>query len=65
MDISSAAAAYSALSLSNVQAEAAMRTLKKTLDLQQAAALQLLEALPEVPAVDPSATVGVSIDTWA
>ena len=62
MDVSSAAAAVSAMSLANVQAQAALSVLRKTLDLQQANAAQLLQALP-TPVPAPSGSLGTTIDT--
>lgn len=64
MDISSAAASISALSLANVQARASLSILRKTLDLQQAQAMQLLQALP-APVQVQSGTLGTRVDTWA
>lgn len=64
MDVSSAAASISALSLANVQARASLSILRKTLDLQQAQALQLLQALP-APIPPQSGTLGTRIDIWA
>ncbi|MGL1834393.1 putative motility protein [Rhodocyclaceae bacterium SMB388] len=64
MEVSSAAAAISTLKLANVQAQASLSILRKTLDLQQAQALQLLQALP-APVQAPSGTVGTRIDIWA
>jgi hypothetical protein len=64
MDVSSAAASISALSLANVQARASLSILRKTLDLQQAQALQLLQALPAPVQAQPG-TLGTRIDTWA
>lgn len=63
MDISSAAASVSAMSLANVQAQVAVSILRKTLDLQQANAAQLLQALT-VPAPAPSGLVGTIVDTY-
>lgn len=58
------AASISASSLGNVQAQASIQTFRKALDIQQAVAQQLLEALPPVPS-NPTATVGRHIDTSA
>jgi hypothetical protein len=38
--------------------------LKKAMDIQEQSAMQLLEALPPVPAA-PAGTAGGVIDTWA
>lgn len=68
MDVSSIAASASAYHLSNVQEQAANLTLKKSMDLQQANAMQLLDAVPPPPesgATDPDSTVGRHVDTRA
>ncbi len=66
MDVSAIAARFSAMALANTQGQASLLVLKKTLDVQQSTALQLLQAIPQAPrAVDPSATVGTRIDTFA
>jgi putative motility protein YjfB-like len=59
------AASISASSLAQVQAQASMLVLRKALDLQAASALQLLQALPPTPVLDPAATLGGRIDTYA
>ncbi len=60
------AASISSDQLAQVQAQAAILTFRKSLDLQQSMALQLLQALPPVPAsANPTATVGNRIDTYA
>jgi hypothetical protein len=64
MDVASIAAAASANAMAEVQQEAAVSVLKKTLDIQQQSAMQLLQAIPQAPA--PSVgTAGGYIDTWA
>lgn len=63
MNVSSAAASISAMSLANVQAQAALSVLRKTLDLQQANAAQLL-ANPPTPASPPSGSLGAIVDTY-
>ena len=64
MDVSAAASAISANSLATVQNQASMLVLKKSLQIQQTNALQLLQALPQ-PTPTPGATVGGTIDTFA
>ena len=64
MDVASIAAAASSNALAEVQHEAAVSVLKKTMDIQEQSALQLLQAIPQPPA--PSGgTAGGYIDTWA
>lgn len=58
------AASISASSLANVQAQVSIQTFRKALDIEQAVAQQLLEALPPIPA-NPTATLGRNIDTFA
>ena len=68
MDVSSIAASASAYHQANVQEQAANLTLKKSMDLQQANAMQLLDAVPPPPesaAADPDGTVGRHLDTYA
>lgn len=62
MNVSSAAASASAMSLATVQAQASVSLLRKALDIQQSSALQLLQALP-APAA--SGSVGTQINTYA
>lgn len=65
MEVSSIAAAASANAAAQLQAEVSVTVLKKAIDIQAEAALQLLEALPhQVPAA-PVGTAGGVIDTWA
>lgn len=64
MEVSSIAAAASANAAAQLQAEVSVTVLKKAIDVQAEAALQLLEALPQVPAA-PVGTAGGVIDTWA
>ena len=64
MNVSSAAASISAMSLANVQAQVAVSVLRKTLDIQQANAVQLLQALP-APVPATSGSLGTRIDTYA
>ena len=61
------AASISSSSLAGVQAQASIQTFRKALDIEAAAALQLLEALPALPssASNPTATLGRNIDTVA
>jgi len=62
MDVSRAAASISAMNLANAQAQVALAVLRKTLDLQQANAMQLLEALPAP--VDAGGKIGSVIDIY-
>ena len=64
MDINRAAATFSAMSLANVQGQASLALLRKTLDMQQASALQLLQTLP-APAPAPTGSVGGNVDIYA
>ncbi|MCB1954903.1 MAG: YjfB family protein [Rhodocyclaceae bacterium] len=60
------AASISSDRLAQVQSQASILMFRKALDLQQSMALQLLQALPPVPAgSNPTATVGNSVDTYA
>lgn len=65
MDVSSAAASVSALSAANVQAQASMMVLKKSMDVQATAALQLIEALPQAAPAPVSGNLGTVINTYA
>lgn len=66
MDISAAAAAVSAHATAKVQAEASVKVLKMALDMESQAALQLLEALPDIPAAPAvGSSAGGVINTWA
>ena len=64
MDVSSIAAAASANSAAQLQQEVSVSVLKMAMDIQEQSALQLLEALPPVPAAS-GGTAGGVIDTWA
>lgn len=64
MEVSSIAAAASANAAAQLQTEVSVTVLKKAIDIQAASAMQLLEALPQVPAA-PVGTAGGVIDTWA
>ena len=65
MDVASIAAAASSNAMAEVQHEAAVSVLKKTMDIQEQSALQLLQAIPQPPAPVASGTAGGYIDTWA
>ena len=65
MDVASIAAAASSNALAEVQHEAAVAVLKKTMDSQEQRAMQLLQAIPQPPAPVASGTSGGYIDTWA
>lgn len=62
MDISSVGAASSALSQANTGDAVAITVLKKTMDLQAQAALQLIQSLPQTAPVNG---VGGKINTYA
>lgn len=64
MEISSVAASVSATSLAKVQAQVSVTLLRKALDIQQANALQLLQAVP-APAPTSTGSIGTIIDTRA
>ena len=66
MNVSAFASAASAGHTATVQGQASLLVLKKAMDLQQANAVQLLQALPRPAALPaPGATVGGTIDTFA
>ena len=65
MDVASIAAAASSNAMAEVQHEAAVSVLKKTMDIQEQSAMQLLQAIPQPPAPVGSGTSGGYIDTWA
>jgi len=66
MSVSALTSAASASSAATVQNQASLVMMKKAMELQQANAAQLLEAVPP-PAVGPTpgATVGGTIDIFA
>jgi len=59
------AASISADQLANVQAQASLLVFRKALDFRQAQALQLLQALPQLPQSNPTETLGRNVDTFA
>ncbi len=63
MDVTSIAASASAMSLATVQGQVGLSVLRKALDIQQASALQLIQALPATPAPASTGTVGTIINT--
>lgn len=65
MDIASDAAAISAMKQSEVQAQVSMKVLKMAMDTQEAMALQMLEALPDIPAPAVGSTSGGHVDIYA
>ena len=65
MDVASIAAAASANAMAEVQHEAAVSVLKKTMDIQEQSAMQLLQAIPQPPAPVASGTAGGYLATWA
>ncbi|WP_341675661.1 putative motility protein [Niveibacterium sp. SC-1] len=64
MDVSSLAASASQAKLESVQGQASVAVLKKSMDIQQQQALQLLEALPQPVPVAPGQPGGV-VNTFA
>lgn len=66
MNVSAFASAASAGNPATVQGQASLLVLKKAMDLQQANAAQLLQALPRPAArPTPGAAGGGTIDTFA
>lgn len=65
MDVASIAAAASSNAMAEVQHEAAVSVLRKTMDIQEQSAMQLLQAIPQPPAPVSAGTAGGYIDTWA
>ena len=63
MDISSLSRLSSVMSLESAQGDASMLVLKKAIDIQAQNALQLLEALPQMPSNPPN--LGNSVDVKA
>ena len=63
MDISSLSRLSSVMSLEPAQDAASMLVLKKAMDIQAQNALQLLEALPQMPSNPPN--LGNSVDVKA
>lgn len=64
MDVSALASAVSASSSATVQGQASLLVLKKAMQMQEANAAQLLQALPKPSGPTPGATVGGTIDTF-
>lgn len=64
MNVSALASTASANSAATVQGQASLLVLKKAMDLQQANAAQLLQALPPPSGPTPGTTVGGTIDTF-
>lgn len=65
MNVSALASAASASAATTVQGQASLLVLKKAMDLQQANAAQLLQALPQSAQPAPGATLGGTINTFA
>jgi|GEM_PF-1537892 len=63
-NVSSVAAAVSQGSLEQVQGQVSVAMLKKSMDIQQQQALQLLQALPQPAPVTPGQPGGV-VNTFA
>lgn len=63
MDVSSIGSLSSALSASQTGEAAGMLVLKKVIDIQEQNALQLLQALPQMPSNPPN--LGNNIDVKA
>ena len=60
---SSTVSAASDAALGTVQGAASIAVLKKSTDLQVAAVMQLIQALPQ-PVVAPMGSVGTKVDTF-
>lgn len=63
MEVTSIAAMATTNAMTRTQQELAVAVLKKSMDLHEASAMQLLQAIPAPPAI--AGTVGGVIDTWA
>lgn len=64
MDVTTIAAMASSNALAQVQQQASVSVMKKTMEIQEQSAMQLLQAIPAPPPV-PLGSVGGNIDTWA
>lgn len=65
MDIAAATSAQSTMTQGNVKTQAALLVQRKSMDIEENHAQQLINALPKAQAVDPSATVGGRVNTFA
>lgn len=65
MNISSVAAAVSTQSQTAVQGQAQLLVMKKAMDLQEANALQLLQALPQPVQAATGSSLGTVVNTFA
>jgi hypothetical protein len=67
MDISAAsvAAASSQIAQQRTAQQAEVLVLKKAMDIQEAGALALLQALPPVPQLATEGTLGTQVNTYA
>ena len=65
MDVTSIAALATSMSAQKLSADVGTSVLKKAMDIQKTAAVQLLAALPPVPTMDPSGRVGTNVNTTA
>jgi len=64
MDVSSIASAATELSQARTADAVAIAVLRKTLDIQEQSALQLIQALPQ-PATNNPPNLGNSVNTFA
>lgn len=64
MDVQAVAAMASSMKSAETAQQASLLMMKKALEMQEASAAMLLQALPEVPSA-PVGTAGGVIDTWA
>ena len=64
MDVSSIASASTAISQAKTGDAVAIAVLRKSLDIQQQSALQLIQALPQ-PATNSPPNLGTSVNTFA
>ncbi len=64
MDISSVGNVSSALSQASTGDAVAILVLKKAMDIQAQGAMQLIQALPQLPAINPP-NLGNGVDTFA
>jgi len=65
MEASSIAALASSQSQASFATQKEMLLLKKAMDIEQASALALLEALPTIPATDVNPAIGRNINVSA
>jgi hypothetical protein len=65
MDITAIASAVSSNASTQLQSQASLLVLKKAMEMQQAQAALLLQALPQPTGPTPGAVVGGNVDTFA